>query len=357
MGGIYRRGSIYWIRYRAGGPPIRESSGSPRRADAVALLAERLGEIATGRVRGPQQARVTVTAVLDDYEDALVLRGAKSCASVRWHLKTIRAAFGSRWVRDLSTAELRAWAKHQIHQEQKKSGTVKVRLALLQSALRHAHREGRIATVPVFPQVPRSTPKQGFFEPSEHQAIVAHLPDPLNHIAEFAYHVGWRREEILGLRWEYVDRHARIIRLPDSKTGHGTALPLLGGLWTLIEQRWSKRVVGPRHGAERLSEWVFHRRGRRVKNFSLAWRQACEKAGVVGRTLHDYRRTVARDLIDAGNDYKSAMAVTHHDSMTTFQHYQIRDLRSTSRALDRLQQYRKAGQLGHNEHNEHNFGS
>src|SRR2546429_9990271 len=43
---------------------------------------------------------------------------------------------------------------------------------------------------------------------------------PIDDIAEFAYLTGWRKSEILGLRWAWVDRHTRVIRLPGSKNAH-----------------------------------------------------------------------------------------------------------------------------------------
>src|SRR5207245_4366981 len=89
------------------------------------------------------------------------------------------------------------------------------------------------------------------------------------------------------------------------------------------------------------SPWVFHRRGRQVKYIRGAWRRACIAAGVPGKLFHDLRRTVARDLIAAGHDYKSAMSVTGHKTMSTFLRYQITSTRETAAALKGLQAHRR----------------
>ncbi len=52
MGTVYRRGSIWWIKYYRNGKPFRESSKSQKISDAKRLLRRREGEIATGRFFG-----------------------------------------------------------------------------------------------------------------------------------------------------------------------------------------------------------------------------------------------------------------------------------------------------------------
>ena len=84
-----------------------------------------------------------------------------------------------------------------------------------------------------------------------------------------------------------------------------------------------------------------------MKYIRGAWRKACVAAGVPGKLFHDLRRTVARDLIAAGHDYKSAMTVTGHKTMSTFLRYQITSTRETAAALEGLQAHRRgAGKRG-----------
>jgi integrase len=145
---------------------------------------------------------------------------------------------------------------------------------------------------------------------------------------------GWRSGEILALTWNQVDRQAGVIRLATSKTGEGRVLPLVGELAALLERRWGRRALG--------SPWVFHRRGKPVRWFRGAWLAACKAAGLPDKLFHDFRRTAARDLIAAGHDYKAAMSVTGHRTMSTFLRYQIVDTRQTASALAGLQAHRQA---------------
>ena len=57
---------------------------------------------------------------------------------------------------------------------------------------------------------------------------------------------------------------------------------------------------------------VFHRAGRPIKSFRVAFRSACKDAGCPGRVLHDFRRTAVRNLVGAGIPERVAMQMTGH---------------------------------------------
>jgi integrase len=172
--------------------------------------------------------------------------------------------------------------------------------------------------------------------------VVQHLRDPIDDLAAFYYETGWRREEVLGLRWAWVERGRRIV-LPDSKNDEGRVVPLEGRLAELVEKRWSKREYRRADGTTALAEYVFHRAGKPVRSFDKQWASACTKAGV-HRLVHDFRRTVARDGVEAGNDVFAVMALTGHRSLTTFRRYNIIDTRRVAAAMKRTEAYR-AGRL------------
>ena len=107
---------------------------------------------------------------------------------------------------------------------------------------------GGSAWVPYFPMMSENNARQGFFEHSDFESVVAELPEPINDIPRFGYLSGWRRGEIVPLRWDAVDRTAREVRLRTSKNGLGRVLPLEGELWTIIERRWAARTVEQEDG-------------------------------------------------------------------------------------------------------------
>ena len=146
---------------------------------------------------------------------------------------------------------------------------------------------------------------------------------PIDDIAEFAYLTGWRKSEILGLRWAWVDRHTRVIRLPDSKNADGRVLPLVDELWDLIERRWAAREYRAADRTVGIAEYVFHRCGRPLKDIAWAWRSARREAGLPEKLFHDFRRTAVRNLVDSGVSECVAMKLTGHKARSVFDRYRI----------------------------------
>ena len=80
-GRTFRRGAVYWIAYWHRGREYRESARSPRRADAIRLLKQRLGEIHGHRFIGPQVESVTFEDLVTGYVDDYRLQGYRSLDS------------------------------------------------------------------------------------------------------------------------------------------------------------------------------------------------------------------------------------------------------------------------------------
>ena len=153
----------------------------------------------------------------------------------------------------------------------KARATVNRETGALKQALNLARKQARLTRVPYIPMLREDNARQGFFEHADFEAVVAKLPEPIDDIARFAYLTGWRRGEIVPLRWDAVDRAAHEVRLRTSKNGEGRVLPLDGELWDLMERRWAGRTIGREDGQRRCQNlcstigcwWLFRSRGTR----------------------------------------------------------------------------------------------
>src|SRR5205809_690255 len=106
LGGIYKRGSVYWIRYRHRGKQYRESVCSTERADAVRLLKQRLADMSQGRPGGPDEERVTFDQIAADYIDERTLKGVPE-ARLRWskaRVSRLKTFFGGVRAVEITTA-------------------------------------------------------------------------------------------------------------------------------------------------------------------------------------------------------------------------------------------------------------
>ncbi len=329
--------AYYWRNHEQREAVARALGKQPEkvtREDAERLLKARLRQLAEGRSAGANGERVTVNEVLDAYLQHLRVKKAKSYPQLASHLRRVRRGFGHERAAALTRTRIEAWVEQQ-RTAGFADGTIKVWVALLRAALRLAEEE--LPRLPKFPAIRVDNARRDFYERDEVERLLPLLPTPIDDLVRLAYLSGWRKEELQSLTWSQVDRRRRTITLTGSKNDEGRVLPLVGERWELIERRWAARIVG-----DRLVEWVFHRRGRPVRDFTHVWARARRTAGLLNRTLHGFRRTAARDLVEGGMDYKSAMEVTGHKTMSVFQRYQIVDVRRTRVALETLDAHRAA---------------
>lgn len=266
MGRIFRRGEVWWIAYYVNGTERRESAKSNGEGDARRLLKNRLKQIHGGRYVGPQEERISVDGLLDDLVKHLENKGAKTVVRLKSHLKPLRAFFTLDRAVNVTTADIEKYI-HERLAAGKARATVNRETGALKQAFNLARKQGRLTRVPYVPMLREDNARQGFFEHVDFLNVAANLPTPIDDVARFAYLSGWRKSEILSLRWESVDRGAKEVRLRTSKNGEGRVLRLLGELWSVIERQWVARTITMSDGTTKISECVFHRAGVPVVDF------------------------------------------------------------------------------------------
>ncbi len=337
MGRIFQRGPVWWIAYHFNGKEIRESAKSLNEADARRALKKRLKEIHGSRFVGPQEEKLTVDDLLDALIVHLETKGAKTVKRLKSHLKPLRDWFALTRAVNVTTADVERYVAERLKLA-KARATINRETGALKQALNLARKQARLARVPYIPMLREDNARQGFFEHADFERFVANLPDPINDIARFGYLSGWRRGEIVPLKWDAVDRQAREVRLRTSKNGQGRVLPLDGAILELIERRWTARTIEKKDGTTKLSEFVFHRNGEPVVDFRQPWKEASRKAQIQGRLFHDLRRTAVRNMVRAGVPQSVAMSISGHKTISMFLRYNI------TSASDKIEALRKTAE-------------
>jgi integrase len=319
---------------------IRESSRTQDEEKARKILATRVRQVANdgdgiAEFEGPAARRVTVAVLFDELLAAYRLKGIKGLDRVWYRIREgspLRDTFGARQAREVTSARVTAYILAR-RAEGKANATINREVELLKRAFSLAVASGRVVRSPRFPaRLPEDNVRQGFFEAADLAKLLPFLPEPLDDIARFASLTGWRRGELLGLRWEWVNLESREVTLPasHSKNGRARVLALEGGLLA-IAKRQRARGVG--------AEWVFHRRGKPIhpSTFKKQWKAAREKAGLSEKLFHDFRRTAARNLTAAGVPEQVAMKVTGHVTNSMFRRYSIVTTEDVREALRKVQ--------------------
>jgi integrase len=322
------------LDYSVNGTRYREAASTTSKREALALLYERTGGRRAGKVVGNPDRVVLAeyekgddgTAKLAGGLRALVERqyaldGRTSVARVAEAFTHLEAFFGAEArVAQITKTNIDAYAEHRLAAGRARA-TVNNELAQLRRGFRLAIEAGLLAVMPVFKLPKPQNARSGFFEEGEIAALLLELPADVRDLVQFLRATGWRRDEGRLLTWAAVDRDGGTIRLEEarSKSGKPRVFPfaLAPSLKALLEARWEARG----------GLYVFHRQGEPlgVGAVRAAWRRAVRRAGLVGRIVHDLRRSAARDFRRAGVSEGEIMQLCGWETRSMFDRYNIID--------------------------------
>lgn len=197
-------------------------------------------------------------------------------------------------------------------------------LAALRRMFRLGLQGGKALRVPYFPTIQVDNVRTGFFERAEFERVRAELPDYLQPLATVAYWTGWRRTELLTLEWRQVDLDTGTVRLdPGTTKNKQGRLVYLPAEALEALHAWREITAAVERQRRCIIQRVFHREGRPLRDYYAAWRSACDRAKVPGRTLHDFRRTAARNYVRSGVPERVAMQILGHKTRSIFDRYNL----------------------------------
>lgn len=327
-GRVFKRGEIYWIAFSHKGKEYRHSAKTESKREADSVLSFYLGQCARGEFKGfvEETAVYTIEEMLDDLVTNREQAQLRSIKTLKIRIKPLQKELGSLAASELTERRIDVYVKKRFAQGFKPA-TIQCEMRYLNQAFRIAKRKQLIKDIPYIPSITVHNARQGFFEAEAFERVVSFLPDALKDVARFGYYTGWRRREVTQLEWRYIEEN--VLRLPPelSKNKDGRVLVLTSVLGEIIDRRRAERYD--------LSPWVFHRKGKPIKDFTRAWNNACEAAGVSDRFFHDFRRTAVRNLTRAGVPEKIAMSITGHKTREVFDRYNIVNEEDIRQGLER----------------------
>ena len=123
----------------------------------------------------------------------------------------------------------------------------------------------------------------------------------------WAIETAMRRGEIAAMRWDHLDRKARVLLIPETKTGTPRRVPL------------STAALGVLDGLPRRIDgrvW-----GMRPDSISQAFERVCKVAGIEGLTFHDLRHEATSRLFEKGLNPMEVAAITGHKTLQMLKRY------------------------------------
>ena len=219
--------------------------------------------------------------------------------------------------------------------------TVNRELAALRHAFKLAERQKLVTNVPHIALSRERNRRTGFFEWEQFEAVRNNLPDYLKAPMTVAYYTGWRcASELLTREKKHIVNDMLVLEAEEAKNEQPRKFPLdiIPELRdTIEEQLEATRKLEVETG--RVINLLFHHDGNRIVDYLPAWRKACGAAGLAGKLVHDFRRTSARNLINAGVDPLTAMQLMGWEDISMLKRYAIIDDASLKRGVEKLAEH------------------
>ncbi|MFZ5478963.1 MAG: tyrosine-type recombinase/integrase [Myxococcota bacterium] len=334
------------IQWREGGKTRTKGLGFVTSAEAKQLLTVAEGKLAagesldppgTGTGSAPEAARPDVPT-LGRYLDEVYLpvvkrdKAKKTYLSAQTSANALKPVLGDKLLNLIDYREVDAYITRR-RDLGRKTKTVIIEVAWLRSALRHAVDSGVLTDLPKFPRLKNNDRRPhrfftddecrklleavGPLEVQPHKVTRGKPPiprDPLTYAAVLmALNLGMRKSEILTRGWEDVlwaqgPHGTLLVRAKpvigfEVKTRRDRAIPLTPEIEAEL------RALHATGGAP-ASGWIFPSpKDRSVprKDFGIALRRACKRAGLPVMHPHGLRHTWASRLAMAGVDRATLM--------------------------------------------------
>lgn len=210
---------------------------------------------------------MTVNELAQDIRADYSVNGRASKEDLEFRLNHLLPYFGHIKTHELGTDLIKQYIA-QRQQEKATNATINREMAALKRMFNRGIQAEKIHRKPYVPLLSENNVRKGFFEHAEFISFRNAIAEEL--LVTFAYCTGWRKGEILSLRWNQVDLDSRTVRLDPgtTKSGDGRVVVLDGELLEIMESHWAKRKVAemPGQGPTLICQYVFHRKGRPIKD-------------------------------------------------------------------------------------------
>lgn len=328
---LYKRGDVWWYKFRFAGRLFRESAKTT--STALARQAERKRhqqlEEAIHGIR-KRTAPVTFSVAADDWMNLKKPTwAAKSYEVEGRNLKHLKPAFGSMLLLDVSAEDIADYQRSRL-----KAGaapkSINLEVGTLRAVLRR-HRMWANMQPDVKMMTVHETTGKALTEDEERRLLDGCRKlrsRTLLPIVTLALHTGMRRGEIQSLRWQQIDFLNRTVTVGTTKTAAGTGrvIPLNErALMTL--QAWATNFAErqPEHSVFPWEHYGFAGDKPHAKtmdpnvpvgDITTAWESAKAKAGVVSR-FHDLRHTACTRLLERGASLSVVASIMGWSASTT----------------------------------------
>jgi len=311
--GIYKRGTVWWIRYAdLSGKIIRESSGSDKFKTAEDLLISRKNAIKEGK-GVPEVKRIKNHTFKELSEEYMKFaERQRSYNSKKFLIAHLEAKLGPLPLRRISTMLIEQFQTEEL-QAKKKPATVNRYIATLSHMFTKAAQwnmveEAALKQIRNVKMLPENNRRLRYLSKEECTRLVNSCAPHLRPVVITALNTGMRRGEILGLTWDRVDLQNSLILLDITKNGERREIPINSTLRETFKGL-VRRLDNPH---------VFYdpATGKRLQDVKRSFSTALRRAKILDFHFHDLRHTFASHAVMAGVDLTTLKELLGHKTLT-----------------------------------------
>lgn len=321
---VYKRGGIWWVKFRRDGRTIRESSGSSIKRVAEKYERELKEEYA--RIRRGGKPRMTFDDMMARFVSEHFPNLKPQSARRYFHsIKNLRTKFGDMYLNQINKSALSDYVSSR--RKLVSTSTIRRDLACLSSAMECAVGWDWCDANPVRSfnkrTIPEGKARTRYLTEDEFMRLRAASKPYMAPAIEFAVATGMRLEEQLSLTWDRVNLFRREATLVDTKGGTPRIVPLSDKAMAVL-------LANPQHFS---SPYVFHKGdGSRYHKFTRGLAAAAKRGGIKDLQWHDLRRTFGSWKLQSGVDIFTVSRLLGHKSVATTQRsYAFLDIESLHR--------------------------
>ena len=334
----------FWICYRLPGGKQRWEMAGSSLEDAKAAEGKRRGQKKENRIfEMLPESKITFNELTKWYLKSSSVTKLRSTIRIEQALARFNDVFGEKKVASIQLSELE---EYQDNREKlgRSASTIDVEMSYAKTMINKAFDHDLIGghTLKVFKRTGKrlkagSNARKRIIQLEEYLQLLKFARPYLKTALEIIFYTGMRIGELRLLKWSYIDKDKRFIRIPAeiTKEKKSKIIPINNHVREIL-----KSLPRALH-----NEYVILRRGDMIKHkdgFSEALQMACKKAGIPygrkadnGITIHDMRRTVKTNMMNAGIIKEIRDTILGHSLTGMDVHYIVPDEAALMEAIEK----------------------
>ena len=234
------------------------------------------------------------------------------------------AEFWNQRLQDIRLQDIEDWRQDYLEEFGVTNGTLNSYTVYLKAALGRAMKRGYLTSHPLanLKQLPEDHHRVRYLRDDERERfydVLEQRKDFLKPFCIVALNTGMRRNEVISMRYEHLDLTARVIRIPETKSGRHQTVPMNDKVLSALKA-WAGGKL-PSRGFVFANDQGAKRHGR-----MKVWDRFIEQCQIDNFRIHDMRHDFASQLVLKGvNIYEVQKLMRHSDIKLTQRYAHLRD--------------------------------